>query len=180
MSLENIYFISQIVSALALIVSLLFVGIQIRQNTLSTQTARHQSIVQAIADWSREVALNNDIANLMVRGSANFEQLDPVQRLQFALLHVALFRNYENIFYQHAQGAIDNHVWEGWAYRMRATFALPGVRAWWPPQRDSYSDAFRDFLEANPLATTNAPSHLATQGGSSSTDSPTGSSGPEA
>ncbi|HEX4881328.1 MAG TPA: hypothetical protein VFV18_03175 [Porticoccaceae bacterium] len=179
MSLEDIYFVSQIVSALALIVSLLFVGIQIRQNTLSTQTARHQSIVQAISDWSREVALNNDIANLMVRGSANFEQLDPVQRLQFALLHVALFRNYENIFYQHAQGAIDDHVWEGWAYRMRATFVLPGVRAWWTPQRDSYSDAFRDFLEANPLATTNAPSHLAMQAHASK-EKPADSSAPEA
>jgi hypothetical protein len=164
MSLEDIYFISQILSALALIVSLWFVGIQIRQNTLSTQTARHQSIVQAVADWSREVAMNTEIANLMAHGSANFEQLDPIQRLQFSLLHVALFRNYENIFYQHAQGAIDDHVWDGWSYRMRATFALPGVRAWWSPQRDSYSDVFRDFLEQNPLASTNAPTHLAMRG----------------
>ncbi len=50
MRLEDIYFLSQIISALALVVSLLFVGIQIRHNTMSTQTARHQSIVQAISD----------------------------------------------------------------------------------------------------------------------------------
>lgn len=170
MSLEDIYLISQIASALVVILSLLFVGMQLRQNTLSTQTARHQSIVQAVADWSREVAMNSEIAALLGRGSTNFEQLDPVQRLQFSLLHVALFRNYENIFYQHAQGAIDHHVWDGWSYRMRATFALPGVRAWWVPQRDSYSDAFRDFLEQNPLASTNAPTHLAMR--DTSVDSP--------
>jgi hypothetical protein len=46
---------------------------------------------------------------------------------------------------------------------MRATFALPGVRAWWEPQRDSYSESFRDFLEQNPLVVTNAPTHLAMQ-----------------
>lgn len=163
MSLEDIYFLSQIVAAVALVVSLIFVGVQIRHNTMSTQTARHQSIVQAIADWSREVAMNTEISALLGRGSTHFEQLEPVQRLQFSLLHVALFRNYENIFYQHTQQAIDDHVWEGWSYRMRATFALPGVRAWWEPQRDSYSESFRDFLEHNPLITTNAPTHLAMQ-----------------
>lgn len=161
MRLEDIYFLSQIISALALVVSLLFVGIQIRHNTMSTQTARHQSIVQAISDWSRDVALNTEISALLGKGSANFELLEPVQRLQFSLLHVALFRNYENIYYQHEQRAIDHHVWEGWSYRMRATFALPGVRAWWVPQRDSYSEAFRNFLEENPLSSTNAPTHLA-------------------
>lgn len=163
MNLEDIYFLSQIVAALALVISLIFVGIQIRHNTISTQTARHQSIVQAIADWSRGVASSTEISTLLGAGSTNFTALQPIERLQFSLLHVALFRNYENIYYQHAQRAIDDHVWEGWSYRMRATFALPGVRAWWEPQRDSYSESFRDFLEQNPLVVTNAPTHLAMQ-----------------
>lgn len=161
MNLEDLYFVSQIIAAVGLVVSLIFVGVQVRHNTMSTQTSRHQAIVQAITDWSRDVALNVDACILLGKGSATFELLEPVERLQFALLHVALFRNYENIFYQHQQRAIDDHVWEGWSYRMRATFALPGVRAWWDPQRDSYSEGFRNFLEENPVATTTVPTHLA-------------------
>ena len=71
MGLEDIYFLSQIISALALVVSLLFVGIQIRHNTMSTQTARHQSIVQAVSDWSRDVALSTEISALLGKDSAN-------------------------------------------------------------------------------------------------------------
>ena len=52
-------------------VSLLFVGIQIRHNTMSTQTVRHQSIVQAVSDWSRDVALNTEISALLGKDSAN-------------------------------------------------------------------------------------------------------------
>ena len=47
LTLEQIYFIGQTVSAIAVVFSLIYVGLQIKQNTIATQTTSSQAYVTA-------------------------------------------------------------------------------------------------------------------------------------
>jgi len=154
---EAVGAIADLVGAAGVVVTLVYLAAQIRQNTISTRTSSYQAVVEALSDWSRSCGLDPTVAGLLNTGQRDLAALPPEQRAQFAFLQVSLFRNYENIFYQHEHGAIDEIVWEGWSVRMRRSFATPGVRTWWAQDRLVYSAPFRSFLEESlPEAAPNA------------------------
>ena len=64
MSFEQISYLAQIVASVGVVVSLIFVGLQIRQNTGALQRNEHNS---TMAQWTvirMAVAQNRDIAEL--------------------------------------------------------------------------------------------------------------------
>src|SRR5205807_8243499 len=68
MSFEQISYLAQIVASVGVIVSLIFVGLQIRQNTGALQRNEHNS---TMAQWTvirMAIARNRDIAELMTAG----------------------------------------------------------------------------------------------------------------
>ncbi|MEP0189905.1 MAG: hypothetical protein ABJP70_00465 [Erythrobacter sp.] len=49
MNLENFYFLSQIAAALGIMLSVIFVGLQIQQNTQATRANRRQVVIRLAA-----------------------------------------------------------------------------------------------------------------------------------
>jgi hypothetical protein len=103
--------------------------------------------VGSISDWSREVALDADAPRIYSVGIRDPDQLNPDERLRLYFQLVSLFRNYENLFYQHHHGMIDDSAWAGWAYHMIRSYWFPGVQLWWPTWRMTCHEEFREFLE---------------------------------
>lgn len=143
--------IAELVGAAGVIATLGYLAVQVRQNTISTRTSSYQAVVEAISDWSRAVGLTPGAAVLYTKGGQDLESLSSEERAQYNFIQTSLYRNFENIFYQHEQGAIDDVVWEGWSVRIRNNFALVGTRAWWAIARLVYSAPFRRFFEENPI-----------------------------
>ena len=83
-------------------------------------------------------------------GARDYNSLSSEDRVRFDFLTASLFRNYENIFYQHKEGAIDDALWAGWSWRIRTTFSTPGVKAWWRRYSSAFSGDFAAYLESNP------------------------------
>ena len=53
MTLEEFYYISQIVAVIGIFGSLVFVGLQIRQNTRATQAASHHAVSNSLNEINR-------------------------------------------------------------------------------------------------------------------------------
>ena len=143
--------IAEILGALGVIATLAYLAIQIRQSTISTRTSSYQAAVSASADFSRGLGLDGDAARIFASCSRDYPSLSSEERTRFDFLIASLFRNYENIFYQHKEGSIDDALWAGWAWRMRTTFATPGVKAWWQTNSSGYSRGFGVYLESTPF-----------------------------
>jgi hypothetical protein len=76
MSFEQLSYLAQIVASVAVIVSLIFVGLQIKQNTSVLQRSEHNS---TMAQWTvirMAIAKNRDIAELMTAGLHGERALD--------------------------------------------------------------------------------------------------------
>ena len=151
MTLQDLGNIGEFTAAIATLVTLAYLAIQIRQNTISTRTSSYQAVVAAVAEFSRELGLDGDAARIFSSGARDYDSLSSEDRTRFDFLTASLFRNYENIFYQHKEGAIDEALWAGWSWRIRATFATPGVKAWWRSWSFGYSADFVAYLESNPF-----------------------------
>src|SRR6266404_7545435 len=82
MSFEQISYLAQIVASVGVIVSLIFVGLQIKHNTGALERNEHNS---TMAQWTvlrQAIAGNRDIAELMTAGLNGERDLDAADQLR--------------------------------------------------------------------------------------------------
>jgi hypothetical protein len=99
MSFEQISYLAQIVASVGVIISLIFVGLQIRQNTGALQRNEHNS---TMAQWTvirMAIAKNRDIAELMTGGLRGERALDAADQLRL-----------EQMLQENAWASF--HIWE--------------------------------------------------------------------
>jgi hypothetical protein len=99
MSFEQLSYLAQIVASLGVIVSLIFVGLQIRQNTGALQRNEHNS---TMAQWTvirMAIAKHRDIAELMTAGLHGERALDAADQLRL-----------EQMLQENAWASF--HIWE--------------------------------------------------------------------
>jgi hypothetical protein len=82
MSLEQAFFVSQIVASVAIVASLIFVGLQIRDNTTAMQREEHNSTMAQWTEIRMAIAKHRDIAELMTEGLNGSRALDRTDQLR--------------------------------------------------------------------------------------------------
>lgn len=99
MSFEQISYVAQIVASIGVIVSLIFVGLQIRQNTRALQRDEHNSTMEQWTVIRQAIAQNRDIAELMTAGLSGDRILDAADQLRL-----------EQMLQENAWAAF--HIWD--------------------------------------------------------------------
>jgi hypothetical protein len=143
---EAISAIGQLVGALAVVISLIYLARQVRSNAHATREAAMRSALDSINRHIQQITEHPDLAELRSRGFADFDSLQGADRTRFASLMHQLFRNAENIYYQHLQGHMDPRVWCGIEVVMREVNAQPGVQAWWRSRSHWFDEEFAKFI----------------------------------
>ena len=99
MSFEQLSYLAQIVASVGVIVSLIFVGLQVKHNTGALQRNEHNS---TMAQWTvirQAIAQNRDIAELMTAGLHGDRALDAADQLRL-----------EQMLAEHFWAAF--HIWD--------------------------------------------------------------------
>jgi hypothetical protein len=99
MSLEHLSYLAQVVGSVGVILSLVFVGLQVRQNTAALQRNEHNS---TMAQWTvirMAIAENRDIAELMTAGLHGESAMDAADQLRL-----------EQLLAEHVWAAF--HIWD--------------------------------------------------------------------
>jgi hypothetical protein len=99
MSFEQISYLAQIVASIGVVLSLIFVGLQIRQNTRALQRAEHNSTMEQWTIIRQAIAQNRDIAELMTVGLGGERALDAADQLRL-----------EQMLQENAWAAF--HIWD--------------------------------------------------------------------
>jgi hypothetical protein len=82
MSFEQLAHLAQIVASVGVVVSLIFVGLQIKQNTRALQRDEHNSTMEQWTVIRQAIAQNRDIAELMTAGLQGERPLDAADQLR--------------------------------------------------------------------------------------------------
>jgi hypothetical protein len=138
--------IAQIVAAFAVVISLVYLARQIRdQNRESRLASIHElneSFRAAILSFQ-----NPHLADIFSRAKTDFESLTETERLQFISMVQGIFRVWEDAYHQHHQKRLDNRLWEAMVVQFSGYLSLPGVIRVWEIRKQAYSEDFRFFFE---------------------------------
>ena len=132
------------VGGVAVIVTLVYLAGQVRQNTRTSKATASALTSEGFTAWWGAIAQSDEVASVFLRGLAD-EDLSPTEQLRFTALLTTLFGYLQNSFYQHELGVLPFDPLElGRRNVVEGLFRSPAVRRWW--ERDShqvYSPEFR-------------------------------------
>ena len=151
MSLDQLANIAEIVSSVAVIISLVYLALQIRSSTEAQRTSTYHSIVSDFAALNRSIASTPELSFLLVNAMENFYDLKPDEKARMSQLFFQLYHFFENMYYQNKKGYLEEEVWAGWKLLMLTYHSRPGFQAWWKNRRDVYSASFVRFLETEEI-----------------------------
>ena len=142
MNWEAISAIGQLVGALAVVISLIYVAREIRSNARSAR----QVSMDNINRWLRELAEHPHLAELYYRGIHDFESLQNGDLVRFSMLMDQIFYIYQEMYYQQLEGRLDPRVWGMVEAPMGDINAYPGVQAWWRSRSHWFSEDFAKHI----------------------------------
>ena len=138
---------AEIVGGITVLISLIYVGIQIRSNTKSTLSQTNMMAHESMANFSLEAAKDSATSALIRKGLVDFSALNTDEQFQFLVLMTSLYRRFENVYYQYNKGLLESELWDGYHHSLRAYTNTPGGREFWTLRKDSFSPSFREFID---------------------------------
>jgi len=138
----------EIVGVVAVLVSLLFVGLELRQNSDLLRITATQTLAAEYGDALEVMAYEGEAACVYARGINGLDNLNEVQRLRFFVQMFLIFRSAEQLHFYSMEGMVEDHVWRGFERQLLEVANLPGVQEWWAHRNSWFSDMFQEYISA--------------------------------
>jgi hypothetical protein len=160
MNWDAIGAIGEIIGAVAVIVSIIYLAMQVRQNLNLVRGSGYQAAAQTanhiLGGWSS----NPDSLRVFITAQESYPELN---REEMALAHthfLQIINMYESLYYQYQAGVLDSNIWEGRQLMLSNFLAMPGFAAWWEEWRHIYGSNFLAYVEEHCGAGTNSSLHI--------------------
>ena len=162
MTLEQWAFIGQIGAAIAVIVSLIYVATQVRQNTKAMRVNNAQSLVELNNRLNTPFAMDREFAELWFKAGSDFQSLDAVDQQRPVVMNamprpcspsgMSLYWEWQaiaawsNFFDLRQSGLISDAQWSQLLWQFDALGQRQSVRAAWNAIKRGYVPEFQHFM----------------------------------
>ncbi len=160
MDWEKARVIGEVVSAGAVVASLIFVGVQVHQGSeetkLNTQAIKAAASFEATHSWAtfNELALTFPEDKLMMAIATHdpnktWEDFGAETHAFMMVFYRALFQKLEGQYYMYQYGSLDKDLWEGRRDWAASVIKLPFYKVLWEREKNEkiWSDRFIRVIE---------------------------------
>jgi len=139
--------IAEVIAAVGVLVSLLYVGYEIKQNTVAVRSTAYQAIHDAEDGFWSDLASDAGAARLWERGlDLGLEPLAGGDRERFTVVARRLIYLFQNVHYQNRKGVVDEELWAAWVASLDEFLAEPGFRDVLRDIAPHLSDPFNELV----------------------------------
>jgi hypothetical protein len=153
--LEDLGNIGDFLGGIGVVVTLIYLALQIRQNssqivqnTKAVQANAYQAITLNHTSYNEWFVVHRDVADLIVKVTSDPDSLDEVDRLRLSGLSSAMFRNFENLHEQFRAGLVTQEQWLGWSRLLTGMFTRNPAHRWFWLQGGSgcHTPEYQDYI----------------------------------
>lgn len=105
--------VAEIVSAIAVVISLFYVGLQVNQNTAAVQTTIYKEITATYGALQLAIIENEQFAGILVKAEEQVS-LTPTETYRLETWIWFHMGNWEQAYLANKQGILKSDVWLGW------------------------------------------------------------------
>jgi len=151
-TLEQVYYIGEIFGLAAVIGSLIFVGLQVRQNAQAVRVNMAHGISTEWLTMQLDTASDTELAGIVFKANQNLEDVSGDEKMRYYLWMNCFFLALSDAYYQYRQGTFSADAWFGFKAHFTNLANMPGIRAYWNERKEFYPESFRNYFEEEMLA----------------------------
>ena len=148
MSWEAINAVSQLISSVAVVLSVLYLGIQVHRSTRVAKLATQDAAATALRDVTKPLMENAELERIWRIGLEDLSALSTEDRARFFHAAYQFLKAFETIHFHYVYGLMDRQLWEGWRGLLQHYVAAPGMNHYWRLRPEVFSERFRKFVNA--------------------------------
>jgi len=148
MNWQAIGVVAEIVSATAVVISLIYLAIQIRQTRRQASTDNLQSTVDRWVGALASAMRSEDDADFLRHALHNYDELSAPQIARFHAFMMDLVAAFQAIHTKHESDLLDPRLWETIRSDMAAWFRCPGMLTLWQEAKSAYPPYLVEEIDA--------------------------------
>jgi len=142
--------ITEAITVLGIIVSIVSLTIQIRQNTKAVQAASYQDVASGMSGFMSTLAQNADLAEIYLIGCRDPSALPERDRVRFEMLLGSLFAECDMAVDLQSRRMIDDKMMMPYTKYFSTIMQSPGVAEWWKNSQGFFSNDMGGFINNLP------------------------------
>ena len=146
MSWEAIGAVGEILGALGVIITLIYLSFQIKEGIRTSRAATRQAISDSLYSLPKATYSDAEFRKTLIAATEG-KSLDTDQTVQLNAYCFAAFRMYENIHYQHRNGMLSDSEWASFRLNLKAVLQIGAWRDYWDREKEIYTQAYRDEVD---------------------------------
>ena len=139
--------LAEIVSGIAIVVTVVLLIVEVRENTDAVRIASAQAVHENYANWYISLHSEPETTELVIEGLRDPSTLTTVQWGQFISVMMAYTSYMQNAFYQWQEGSLSPELWQGWELVSYNLVGTPGGIRFWQERSYVFGDTFREYVE---------------------------------
>ena len=148
MDWDAISAISQLVGSIAVVLSVLYLALQVHQSTRVAKLATQDAAATALRDVTKPLMENADLERIWRVGLEDIGALSVEERARFFHAAYQFLKAFETIHSHYVYRLMDKQLFEGWRGLLRHYIAAPGMAQYWKLRPEVFSERFRNFVNS--------------------------------
>jgi len=145
--LSDLASIAEIVGAFAVVISLVYVGVQVNDSTSAVRAASANDANVAVQNWYLQVGSNQQTSELFFEALKSDEALSDQREFQFLMMFHGVFLAFQNSYLLAEEGTIDLELREALTRAILGVKDTPGMRRYWRQRKSYLHTAFADYVD---------------------------------
>ena len=148
MNLDLVSTVAEIIAAVAVVISIIYLAIQVRQGNRQSRLQTHNDTLNHMHAPIHQMLVDPELAELVRVGGKNPDRLSDAEWFRFGYYYLMQFNMYEFLYAaQFNEG--NAQIWPGTDASWRNLFQNePGVRKIWREWRHAYPDPFCGYVDS--------------------------------
>src|SRR5205814_6495991 len=127
MNWDAVSAISQLVGSVAVVLSVLYLAMQVHRSTRVAKLATQDAAATALREVTKPFMENAEVERIWRIGLENVGALSVEERARFFHAAYQFLKAFETIHFHYVYGLMDKQLWEGWRGLLRHYIAAPGM-----------------------------------------------------
>ncbi|PCJ47877.1 MAG: hypothetical protein COA74_10610 [Gammaproteobacteria bacterium] len=145
-NLADLANISEVIGAIAIVVSLIYVGVQVADSTRAVRSASANETSSAMSSWYLQIGSDLQSSKVFRRGTAQPETLSEDELFQFIFQMHAMFIQFQGAYYLSQEGTLDIELQESITNAILGVRDQPGFNKYWGQRKDLFKPDFRKYI----------------------------------
>ncbi len=147
MNWEAVGALGQAVGALAVVLSLVYLAAQVRQNTSGVKLGATAGAIAAIREWNYLFISDSSVRQVFRKGLGGLDTMSEDESAQFGAYTLNLIKIAENLHFQYLNGALDPSIWMAWEHHLSSFLTTGGCQQYYRARRQSFSPKFQEWMD---------------------------------